>query len=93
MNDYYDVREVNKSFIIDYRYPTPILNIGDIKPYITITYDKNRNTQDLKLNLVVSGSSDEKLRDIYISKEDKLKETLVSNRIVRLEYNDFNIPF
>ena len=93
MNDYYDVREVNKSFIIDYKYPTPILNIGDIKPYITITYDKNRNAQDLKLNLVVSGSSDEKLRDIYISKEDKLKETLVSNRIVKLEYNDLNIPF
>lgn len=93
MNDYYDVRESNTSSIIYYEYPRPILSIDDINPYVTITYDKNRNTQDLKLNLKISGSSNEKLRDIQISKKDIDKDTLVSNRIVKLEYNDLNIPF
>ena len=64
MNDYYDVREANVSSIIDYEYPEPEMSIDDIKPYITINYDKNKNTQDLQLNLKISGSSKEKLRDI-----------------------------
>lgn len=93
MNDYYDVREANVSSIIDYEYPEPEMSIDDIKPYITINYDKNKNTQDLQLNLKISGSSKEKLRDIQISKKDIDKDTLVSNRIVKLEYNDLNIPF
>ena len=36
MNDYYDVREVNTSHIIDYKYPTPIFIIGnsDVRFYV-----------------------------------------------------------
>ena len=93
MNDYYDEREVSSSTMIDYRYPRTEIEIDNIRPYITIDYDKNKNTQSLKLNLSISGSTKEQLREIYLTKQntDNGKET--TSKVSKLEFEDLNIPF
>lgn len=97
MGDYYDSREVSHTIQQTYRYKRPRLKVCDIQPYITIDYNQLYNSQNLKLNLQVTGKTinetgeeiKEKLKSISIERDRKSLQNLYTlNYIDRLNSFD-----
>lgn len=88
MSDFYDYRERTINSEIDLIYPTPKLTINDIQPYFSIIYNKENETQSIRLNAVIYGDSNEEdLKDIALQ--------INSNSVIltEMEYRHQNIGF